>query len=144
MKTAYSLVVLTLSSLLGFAAEYRCCLPWEVLVVNEQNQPLANCSVVQEWGYNFGSNATNFTDQAATDQAGRVRLPERGVAYPISLSEKLAKHLTVRPGLGPTASIFVWKSGYQGQFVRLQPDARVTYTTNGLFSRVVLRSETLK
>ena len=140
MKTAYSLLFLAVSSLLGFAAEYRCCLPWEVLVVNQQGQPLPDCTVVQEWGYNFGSTATNFTEQVVTDSTGRVRLPQRGVAYPITVREKVADRLAVRPGLGPWANVFVWKTGYEGQFVYLKHDARAVYTTNGLFSRVVLRS----
>jgi hypothetical protein len=139
MKTAYSLVFLVVSSLLGLAAEYRCCLPWEVVVVNEQGQPLPSCTVVQEWGYNFGQNATNFTDSVTTDTAGRVRLPQRGVAYPKSTAEKLADRLTVRPGLGAWANVFVWKTGYDGQFVYIKHDSRVVYTTNGLFSRIVLR-----
>ena len=108
-------------------------------MVNEQGQPLPNCTVVQEWGYNFGNNATNFSEQVTTDNAGRVRLPQRGVAYPKSTAEKVADRLMVRPGLGAWANVFVWKSGYDGQFVYLKHDSRVLYTTNGLLSRVILR-----
>jgi hypothetical protein len=145
MKTASTLSTLAILALgaLGtlpcLASEYRCCLPWDVLVVNEKGQPLANCTVVQEWGYSFGRNATNFTDQTVTDKSGRVRLPQRGVAYPISLGEQLAKRLTVQPGLGPWANIYVWKTGFEGQLVYPKHDNRVDYTTNGLFSRIVLR-----
>lgn len=106
--------------------------------MSEQGQPLPGCAVVQEWGYNFGRNATNFVEQTTTDAAGRVLLPQRGVAYPISLSERAAKRLMVRPGLGPWTSLFVWKRGYESQKLYVKHDTRVTYTTNGLFSRIVL------
>lgn len=139
MKTAITLLWLALSTALAFAEDYRCCLRWDVQVVDDRGQPLPQCTVVQEWGYNFGNIATNFTEQASTDKAGRVRLPERGVAYPISTVEKVIDRVTVRKGLGAWANIFVWKEGFEGQFVYSKNDARAVYTTNGIFSRVVLR-----
>jgi hypothetical protein len=139
MKTACTLTSLLLGLFTATADDYQCVLPWALQVVDDHGQPVARCTVMQEWGYNFAGAATNFTAEVATDPNGRVQLPARGVAYPKTATEKFLDRVTVRNGLGPWASLYVYKQGYEGQWVYSKNDFRAVYTTNGIFSRIVLK-----
>ncbi len=139
MKSAWFLLLFLVSGLVCIAENFRCCPPWQVAVVNQEGKPLADCTVIQEWGYNFGDLATNFTATVTTDAKGHALLPGRWLSRTGgSPLKKLANDLSLRPDVGPWASLFVWKQGYDHQMIMLKNDSRVLYTTNGVYSRIVL------
>lgn len=140
MKTTWTVLLLVAGGLLAAADPFKVTPPWEVRVTDTNGQALANCTIVQEWGYNLGNLATNATAKVTTNQKGVAHLPERWIRSPVEKSplRKVVEQLSVQPGVGPWANLYVWKPGYAGQFIYLKRDSRVLYTTNGVVSTVAL------
>ena len=143
MKLVLLSLFLLVSTILGYAEEVRVCPPWQLTVVDEKGKPVADCAVVQEWGYTFINASTNYATNVVTDAAGSLALPERWAVSPIEVSKfkKLLERHLQGQSEGPWATLFVWKKGYEGVRVHAWGDANVVFTPKGLRSKIVLRPE---
>lgn len=142
MKITLALVFLLIGCCFpGAADEFKSCPPWEVTVVDEAGKPLANCTVLQEWGYTIFETSTNCVTNVVTDAAGRVTLPERRVSLTVAKSKlrRSMKRLSEPESAGHWSSLYVWKKGFEGVHVHARGDANVLYTAAGMKSRIVLR-----
>ena len=121
---------LILTSAPAFAAERFACPPWEIVVTDEQGQPLPGCAVMQEWGAKAGKLTTNSSATAVTDARGRAQFPARNLRPPVEATflRRAARHVD---GTGPSevwANVFVGREGHRGLWIRAWNDPLIIAT----------------
>ena len=141
MKTQLLTALLSAAGLAVQAADLRVCPPWQVTVVDENDRPVANCNVVQEWGWNYGGGVAFSSTNAVTDAGGQLNLPERYVASPPGKSsiKSVVKRLNSPDTTRPWNAITVIKAGYEPRRITAQASKDTVWTAEGIRTKVVLQ-----